>query len=141
MGHPQCYFRSAAPQEQCRVGRGGKERGRPEGTMGQPGVHLSCSSRLPVTNTLEQRRQQIVVPGLSAEAEGGLSGHGEEEQGKEGSARQDHTRSSAQSRATICHHFTCDSETDRHSFSKAQARQMSQSIKKILMKLNHRGSC
>lgn len=91
-------------------------------------------------NSPHNTEPQLETCGLGTQAaEGGLPGHFEAGEGKRKSERQettqgDHARSPPQPSATT-------SQTDRHRFSKSPARQMSQSIKKILMKLNHRGSC
>lgn len=84
------------------------------------------------------------MPGLAVQASGGwiiraFRGRGREEKERETETTQG---ASAQSPAQPSAATSLAApETDRHSLSKAQARQMSQSIKKILMKLNHRGSC
>lgn len=62
--------------------------------------------------------------------------------GKQEKKKKDHT--GRQRRELLHNHLPprhVALQTDRHSFSRAQARQMNQSIKKILMKLNHGGSC
>lgn len=84
------------------------------------------------------------MPGFGSSGERRVDYQGIEKKGKgrksgrDGRPHRETTRRAAQPSAATSH---AAPETDRHSFSKAQARQMSQSIKKILMKLNHRGSC